>query len=119
MRSAAQENLNLAQGGLNSQLQQRGQFFGTPGLQMQADLSRGVGQDLNNLIFGNAMQAIPQGLSLFGAGAGLSGMPNQMAPGTNELIQLLGQLRGSVSNPQYAPDPLTQILGAILPFISF
>jgi hypothetical protein len=102
---------------LNSELQKRGAFFGTPGLQMQRDLSENMGTNLNNMLFQNAMSAIPQGLQMFGTGAGLAGIPNELPPWFQGGAGLLGALRGQVTNPAYAPDPLTQIIGSLLAFL--
>lgn len=114
---SAQRNLQLGQQGLNSELQKRGAFFGTPGLDLQRQLSENTTRDLNNIIFGNAMQAIPQGLNLFGGGAGLAGIPNQLNPAAGAGTGLLGSLRGTVSQPNFSPDPFSDILTSVLPFL--
>lgn len=152
LKAASAENLARSQAALNSQLQQRGGFFGSHGAQIQSDLARQSEQDLNNLIFQNAMSAAPlqaqlsqipfqqqmaaipgalqasqipfqqqmqalQGMGgLFGMGMGMAGLPNQLPEALGPGIDLLGALRGTPMMPQYAPDPLSEILG-FLPFL--
>ena len=114
MRASATQNLTDAQAALNSQLQQRGAFYGTPGLQMQAKLATDYANNLNNNIFSVAGRAIPDMASLYGAGAGVAGAPFTQASG------FLGATRGTTTtNPSFAPDPLTQIITAAIPFIKF
>ena len=114
MRASATQNLTDAQNALNSQLQQRGAFYGTPGLQMQAKLATDYGNNLNNQIFSAAGSAIPQLASLYGAGSGLAGTPFGQSTG------FLGGVKGTTTTPaSFAPDPLTQILTSAIPFIKF
>jgi len=115
--ASTQRSADVARQQLNSELQRRGAFFSTPGLQMQRDLAENVGTNLNTMLFQNAMQAIPQGLGLFGTGAGLAGIPNQLPEWFQGGAGLLGALRGQVTSPTYAPDPLTQIIGSLIPFL--
>jgi hypothetical protein len=117
--AATQRSADLARQQLNSELQKRGAFFSTPGLQMQQDLAERLGTGLNTAIFQNALQAIPQGLGLFGTGAGLAAIPNQLPDWFGGGTSLLNALRGQVTTPMYQPDPLTQILGSVISIIPF
>lgn len=114
LRAMAQRGLEESQRALNAELQKRGAYFSTPGLQMQQRLATDYGTNLASLMAERAMGAIPQAVQLYGLGSQLGNIPSDVPNWYNSAIQLLGALRGQVVQPEYTPDPWGGLLGTLL-----
>lgn len=114
MRAQAARGLEESQRALNAELQKRGAYFSTPGLQMQQRLAENYGTNLSALMAERAMQAIPQGLGLYSTGWQLGQGASDVPPWFSSALQLLGGLRGQAVMPQYTQDPWGGILGSLL-----